>query len=381
MNSEAGAGNNRYLLTIGQLDELLNHLRVDGYQTIGPTLGDGAIVYDEVASVQDLPRGYTDEQEAGSYRLRDNAQGYFAYTTGVQSWKQYLHPPRQQLWAAAKDDNGLRILPNTAPPRKYAFLGVRACELWAIETQDKVFLDGPFVNPNYHAQRRQAFVIVVQCTRAGGTCFCTSMGTGPAAAAGFDIALTEFAEEEIFLAETGSERGAAMVKKLGCQSAAVELADRARERYAAAASQMGRHLEGSGLAEDLAKTYGSGHWEQVARRCLACANCTMVCPTCFCTTVEDTVSLTGDHAGRWQRWDSCFTGDFSYIHGGAVRKSTAARYRQWLLHKLSTWHEQFGQSGCVGCGRCITWCPVGIDITEEAQALRQGSSLGETDRR
>ena len=109
----------------------------------------------------------------------------------------------------------------------------------------------------------------------------------------------------------------------------------------------------------------------MAERCLTCGNCTLVCPTCFCTNVEDVGDLTGDHAERWRVWDTCFSVDYSYIHGGSVRPSGRARYRQWLTHKLATWHDQFDSSGCVGCGRCITWCPVGIDITQEVAAIRE----------
>ena len=133
---------------------------------------------------------------------------------------------------------------------------------------------------------------------------------------------------------------------------------------------MGRSLDQEGLKELLYENRNHPRWDDVADRCLSCANCTMVCPTCFCTTVEDSTDLTGDTAERVRRWDSCFTMDFSYIHGGAVRKSVKSRYRQWMTHKLGTWQDQFGSSGCVGCGRCITWCPVGIDITEEVAAMR-----------
>jgi Fe-S-cluster-containing hydrogenase component 2 len=113
----------------------------------------------------------------------------------------------------------------------------------------------------------------------------------------------------------------------------------------------------------------SAHWQDVADRCLTCGNCTMVCPTCFCTTTEDTTDLTGQRTERSQRWASCFELDFSYLHGGSVRVSGESRYRQWITHKLSSWHDQFGNSGCVGCGRCIAWCPTGIDITAEVAAL------------
>jgi Fe-S-cluster-containing hydrogenase component 2 len=109
----------------------------------------------------------------------------------------------------------------------------------------------------------------------------------------------------------------------------------------------------------------------VAERCLTCGNCTMVCPTCFCTTTEDLTDLADGSGQRSQRWASCFETDFSYLHGGSVRVSGESRYRQWITHKLSTWHDQFGSSGCVGCGRCIAWCPTGIDITAEVGRLAE----------
>jgi sulfhydrogenase subunit beta (sulfur reductase) len=139
---------------------------------------------------------------------------------------------------------------------------------------------------------------------------------------------------------------------------------------------MGRQMDTNGLKELLQGNPTHKQWDDVAARCLTCANCTMVCPTCFCTTVEDHTDLTGQTAERVRRWDSCFTLDFSYIHGGSVRTETKSRYRQWMTHKLASWIDQFGTSGCVGCGRCITWCPVGIDITAEVAAIR--ASPGKT---
>jgi ferredoxin len=143
-----------------------------------------------------------------------------------------------------------------------------------------------------------------------------------------------------------------------------------------AARRMGRTLDTEGLKERLYRRYEDPYWDEVARRCLGCGNCTMVCPTCFCATVEDVSDLAGTATERRRVWDSCFSQEFSYVHGGSVRTSGGARYRQWITHKLATWHDQFGGSGCVGCGRCITWCPVGIDITEEARALEPGRSHG-----
>jgi sulfhydrogenase subunit beta (sulfur reductase) len=137
-----------------------------------------------------------------------------------------------------------------------------------------------------------------------------------------------------------------------------------------ASSAMGRKVDITNIKELLIRNSENHRWQQTAQRCLTCANCTMVCPTCFCTTIEDVTDLTGKEANRTRKWDSCFTMDFSYIHGGSIRPSVYSRYRQWLTHKFAAWHDQFGTSGCVGCGRCITWCPVGIDVTEEITAIR-----------
>jgi ferredoxin len=200
------------------------------------------------------------------------------------------------------------------------------------------------------------------------------MGTGPGAGQdGFDLALTETVGEggHRFLVDVGSARGAAVIGQVPSREAAEGDIKGARTAVEAASVQMGREMDASGLRELMAGSHGAARWNDVAARCLTCGNCTLVCPTCFCTSVEDSSDLTGEHAERWELWDSCFDLDFSYLHGGSVRTSPKSRYRQWLTHKLGTWHDQFGSSGCVGCGRCIVWCPAGIDLTEEVKALRE----------
>ena len=209
------------------------------------------------------------------------------------------------------------------------------------------------------------------------------MGTGPRATAGFDLCLTEVLgrERHYFVAEVGTELGAALLERVP-HVAATPGALAAAERVVEATSRsMGRALDTTGIVDLLMGNLEHPRWDEVATRCLTCGNCTMACPTCFCTSVEDTSDLVGEAAERTRRWDSCFTQDFSYLAGGSVRASARSRYRQWMTHKLATWVEQFGTSGCVGCGRCITWCPVGIDITEETRAIRatSGATSGATD--
>jgi formate hydrogenlyase subunit 6/NADH:ubiquinone oxidoreductase subunit I len=341
---------------------------------LGPRVRDGAVVYDEVGQPADLPVGWTDVQEGGRYRLARRDDGaFFGYGVGPQSWKRFLNPPRTTLFRARRDERGFRLLPDADEPApRYAFLGVRACELAAIAIQDRVFVGGACSDPTYRARRDAAFVVAVNCGQAGGTCFCASMGSGPRAGPGFDLLLTELVTfgRHDFVMETGSSRGAEVAAEVPHRPATDEDMLAVQAVLRRAVETQGRSME-AGVKELLYRHYEDPHWHEVARRCLACANCTMVCPTCFCSTVEDSSDLTGSTAERLRVWDSCFTMDFSYVHGGSVRASAGARYRQWITHKLATWHDQFGSSGCVGCGRCITWCPVGIDITEEVRALRR----------
>jgi sulfhydrogenase subunit beta (sulfur reductase) len=353
-----------YLLERDALDTLLEAIRRRGFRLVGPTVRDGAIGYDDINGAGDLPAGWTDEQEAGSYRLRRREDdALFGYNVGPQSWKKYLFPPFARLQPPPEEDQ-----------QKFAFIGVRACELKAIAIQDRVFLGGAHRDPQYEARRDGVFIVAVNCGQAGATCFCASMDAGPKAEAGYDIALTELTDTRQFLLETGSEQGAGVVAELRCRTASAVECAAAEAVITRTAQSMGREMPSNDLRDLLYDNLDHPRWDDVADRCLSCGNCTMVCPTCFCFSVENVAGLTAEADERNRSWDSCFTMDHSYLHGGAVRASTRARYRQWMTHKLASWHDQFGTAGCVGCGRCVTWCPVGIDITEEVAAIGAGTT-------
>jgi len=367
----------RLRLEIDRLSDFLESLGAEGREVIGPKVVDDAIVYAPITGVEDLPKGIVDEQAPGRYRLNDTGgDALFDHVVGPHAWKRYLYPPEHRLCSMVASADGFTVEaePQQAPAR--VFFGVRACDLAAIHVLDKVFDNGDFADTGYNARRRASLIVAVNCGRAGGTCFCASMNTGPKAEAGYDIAMTEVPDGGYFVVEAGSPEGAALLGPLGLVEAAPAEIDAADARVAEAAQSMVREMIPD-AADVLRRNLDSPHWDKIAERCLNCANCTMACPTCFCTTVEDTTDLSGEHAERWRKWNSCFTIDFSYMHGGSLRRSGGARYRQWMTHKLAHWHDQFDSSGCVGCGRCIAWCPVGINITEEARVfehLEQGAN-------
>ncbi|MFN2309397.1 MAG: 4Fe-4S dicluster domain-containing protein [Gammaproteobacteria bacterium] len=350
-------------------DHLLDGLRAAGYHCIGPQVQDGAIQYRALSAAADLPSGWHDAQAPGEYRLRRaDSPRQFAWANGPQALKPYLFAPREQLWRAAKRADGcLEFIGELPEPQPLAVLGVRACDLAALRLQDAHFLDGAYRDAHYAARRAGLFLVAVNCTHPAATCFCVSTGDGPEAQDGCDLILDEL--ETGFIVHSASARGASI-------AAGLDLApvDAAQSAVADQQHQTARRAQSRSLpARDLRPLLDNGldhpRWADVAARCLSCGNCTSVCPTCFCHSEHDAPALDGTGSDHYREWDSCFTQGHSYIHGITIRADTRLRYRQWLTHKLAGWHDQYGRSGCVGCGRCIVWCPVGIDLTDEVAAL------------
>ena len=372
------------ILSVDDVDRLLAALSESGYTVVGPKVREKTIVYDEIASTSDLPRGWTDVQQPGKYRLeRRGDDALFGYAVGPHSWKKYLFPSNLKLWSARRGEDGsLAVEQPESDSPNYAVIGVRACEMAAIRVQDRVFSGGATRDDDYTERRRRAFIVAVNCGTAAETCFCVSMKTGPAVESGYDIALTELIEDGStrYVADAGSDDGRRFLSALDPSPATESDNDAAQQVVEATAASMGRSLNTDGIKEIMYAAREDARWDDVASRCLSCTNCTMVCPTCFCHSVAETSDLEMTSFEHSRTWDSCFSMDFTYVAGGVVRDTTRSRYRQWATHKLGSWLDQFGTSGCVGCGRCITWCPVGIDITVEAAALRESVESKEAER-
>lgn len=374
-------------ITKDQLDVIVDEFRLRGYRAILPKVADGAVVYDEADNISEMPIGLLDQQEGGSYRLKPSErEGYFDYVVGPHSVKRYLFPPTETILRAQRVGESWQFESPEPASERTVIIGVRSCDLHAIAIQDRVFLSGSYIDPAYQARRDKLALVAINCRRAASTCFCHSMETGPAVSEGFDLSLTEL--DDAFAVEVGTILGREVIS--GCQYALLSAAEakevrqvstllrekmeRGERGFADDESQQparpGRELNTEGIRDLLIDNLEHSQWENVAQRCLSCANCTLVCPTCFCSSIEEVADLSGEHASRERSWGSCFTAEHSYMNSGTVRNSIRSRYRQWLVHKLATWIDQFDTSGCVGCGRCITWCPVGIDLTEEVAAIR-----------
>jgi sulfhydrogenase subunit beta (sulfur reductase) len=377
-------------IDIQGLQALVDVLVEQGNEVFGPQVINDVIAIRPLTSVDQLPAGWTDDQGAGRYRLHyDGSQGRFGYAVGPQAWKPLLHQPRLRALSMTQShaDDPVEVHVTATPRRRRAFLGVRPCELEAIAKLDTVLLQGANVDRAYHSARSDLMLIVVNCTVPAPTCFCTSMNSGPRVSESVtihDLEITELVTEHDegprYVVTPASRQGAEILDVLGSRTSAAAMTNQdaldIEAGFRRAESAIERHVDTKELHDVMIASSENALWAQLADRCIACGNCTAVCPTCFCTGVDDITDLAGTTTERWRHWDSCFSLEFSRLGSAPVRSSVASRYRHWLTHKLGTWHDQFDESGCVGCGRCITWCPVGIDLTAEIPTLRTAALSG-----
>ena len=371
----------RWFLGRDDLAVLVAVLRRE-HRVLAPQVRSGAIVLAELADVADLPWGVHDVTAPGRYRLEETdphdrddpddvpaGRRAFDHAVGPQGLKPLTFAPREALWRSRRSSGGrLAFEAVVEPAPRTAVLGARACDLAALQLLDQHFSHREQPDPAFARRRRSLFLVAVDCARPAATCFCASTGDGPVAAFGYDLALAEL--DDGYVVRARSEAGSAVLDALRVRTATDAEVRRAERQGAAAAAAQHRRLPGVAVAGALLDRLDSPRWAAIAERCLSCGNCTAVCPTCFCHAEGDETLLDDPTCvEHCRQWDTCFAAGHSYLHGWVVRGDTRLRYRQWLTHKLDTWFEQFGRSGCVGCGRCLTWCPAGIDLLAELELL------------
>jgi ferredoxin len=355
----------RFVAGRDALPKLILNLRSLGYAVVGPKLADGTIRLTEITRFEDMAAGVVDVQAPGKYRLEGSSSFVFSGVNGPDSAKKFLHPACVQL-VRLEDERGPRVQRAFHADKKYAFFGLRPCDLKAVEVLDRVMMMPQYEDPVYVPLRRNSIVIVVNCGRAGENCFCASMGTGPKAKGGYDVAVTELPGRVVVDVVDGR-----MDLMEGVQMKPATEED-LREEQALVDKVTGdlqKRIDRENPSDFIYEGVESPVWKDVAERCLGCGNCTMVCPTCFCNIITDVTDMRDGSVTRERVWDSCLSKNFTYSAGGNPRLERKARYRQFVMHKFAYWPDQFGLYGCVGCGRCITWCPVGIDISETVNEI------------
>lgn len=336
------------------LERLVTELKLRGLKLLSYKLRGDMPLFWEIDSIQDTPLGYSDVQNPGSYQLIREEEGFFRHTQ--YSIKNILHPPVQEVLKISEDFTVAQSMAEYSPT---ALFGVKPCDLASLKVLDRI-LEG---DDAYKARRNGVELIVVEeCVKPGGTCFCGSMGTGPAASGGYDLAYARLGSVVVF--KVGSDRGLGIVENLKLSPAPdhvvneyLKVMEEARRESSKAPSieEVSKALEKAVGLEEL--------WRDLSARCVGCTNCNMVCPTCFCSEFVDYVKLSGE-ANRARQWFGCLSYTYGQIAGMHYRPELFMRYRHFILHKFLFYQKQVGLPGCVGCGRCITWCPMGIDLRE-----------------
>jgi sulfhydrogenase subunit beta (sulfur reductase) len=339
--------NHTFWLEKDQLLPWLETLHIE-YRLVGPVLEDGYPVFKPA-----LP---------GELVL-----DYGLTMMGPQT---FLYHLTENLCSLFREDG--RFVVKTleeVPPQ--LLVGVHSCDLHGILALDKAFLEGPVVDRNYRLWRKNTLVVGYHCTRIYPQCFCASMGTGPffEPQKGCDFLLTDLGDG--YIMESFGERADRIPSPHQVKPASPANLKRKDNLRRELLGRFKKELDTTHLVDTLLNNQDHAVWKRTAEeRCLGCANCTMVCPTCFCYGVKDRSVGLDPH--RWERTrqkDSCQDLHFAEVHGANFRSTRMARLRQFVTHKLATWREQFGSFGCVGCGRCMTWCPTHIDLTEMAKEI------------
>lgn len=272
------------------------------------------------------------------------------YQNTTMSPKEWFFPLSEAIFSYRREDNKVILEPKEAPQEVVLF-GIRPCDARGLAVLDKPFFQAP-ADGLYAQRRERATLVGLACRDSGPACFCDSMGGGPADEAHVDVMLTEVKEGYIVKAVT--TKGAKLLISAQIQEG---------ETTEPAIAQP-KAVQSRGIAAAMRRQFDSDYWSKVGDRCLHCNICAYVCPTCYCFDIRD--FPVGDRIERVRSWDSCQSPAFTRIAGGYERRpSKGERMRQRFAHKLLYFPGQWeGVLHCVGCGRCVTACPVNIDIRE-----------------
>jgi sulfhydrogenase subunit beta (sulfur reductase) len=313
----------------------------------------------EVAGfVKDLSRNYTvigpvkKQDQYVFTELDEDDRLELDYPRTILPLKKYLVPSSELMFKLG-GEKVEAVLPQT----RYAFVGLHICEINAIKRLDMVLHDDPY----YKARRDNMLVIGVSC-KPTDECFCQSMEANVLPEGVCDIFLKE--DGDGYTALAGSEAGRRLLSGHRFQPSDKKIL-KVKVEY-----DDKKHVDLEKVWANMVKNYSSPLWDEMAKVCLGCANCTVVCPLCYCYDVQDITAVSPENPERHKCWDSCTLLNFATVTGGhKFRKDIKSRFKNIYTHKFKSYVDEFSVTACVGCGRCITFCPAGINMKANLERL------------
>ncbi len=233
--------------------------------------------------------------------------------------------------------------------------GIRPCDVHALQLLDTVFNAEGAQDPYWLAKREKTTIITLGCEQPCSTCFCTSVGGSPFDRRGSDLLLTDMGDH--YALEAITDRGKALVQSM--PSASADQTDDVNKVQSKAEASLPKTFDSTGIRDKLYQLFSSNYWEKMQQSCLGCGVCTYLCPTCFCFDIVDEKQ----RSQRVRNWDTCMFRVYTQeASGHNPRPTKLERTRQRIMHKYAYWLDNINEIGCTGCGRCVRYCPVNLDI-------------------
>lgn len=309
-----------------------------------------------------------DSEQGASYQKWEKGSVYSQKLNTVRSPKDFFFPQTEDLMAFKTQGKEIEVIDTRAPAEDFAVFGIRACDAKSFEVLDNVFLAEP-VDTYYKSRREHGIIMTMACSRPTETCFCQTFGIDAAEPCG-DISCYT-AEGDVYF-EAKTEKGTALLEKLAsvteeADTAAVEKEQEKIREILSRLPLAGLTTDGFGGDKTL-DLFDAPEWQTLSQSCLGCGTCTFVCPTCQCYDIKD--FDTGHGIVRYRCWDSCMYSDFTKMAHGNIRNSQLERFRQRFMHKLVYYPaNNDGLYSCVGCGRCLSKCPISMNIVKVMKTL------------
>jgi sulfhydrogenase subunit beta (sulfur reductase) len=344
MSQDMGYSMNAKVIKKEDIADFLDTLLKD-YEVFAPVKRDRLVVFDQIHS---------------------GREAFLTFTATVMSPKEILLPQSETLFTYSSTDSAADLEVPSGREKPRLIFGIHPCDVKSLVFLDRIFNEEEYKDVYYLERRKGMVVVSMGCIKPRLTCFCTSVGGGPFSTEGSDLQLVDIGDE--YVVQVLSDKGEKLLGKARLEDAGEDKVSLMRRVAEDAEASMAPKLNIDGLKEKLDKMFDDPIWDVLTEKCLSCGVCTYLCPTCYCFDIVDEARVSGGE--RIRLWDSCQFPLFTLQASGEnPRPTSKERYRQRIMHKFSYLIDNCGRIGCVGCGRCVTECPVNLDIRQIITAI------------